>query len=463
MGTRAAIYCRISDDRRGDGAGVERQRADCYALAVAKGWTVEHTFTDNDISAYSGKPRPGYRDLLDAVRGDLLDVILAWHPDRLHRSPVELEQFITLVERHGVSVETVQAGVWDLSTPSGRLTARQLGAVARFESEHKSERVRSALEQNAGEGRSHGRQTYGWRRVHDVDTGRGRDIIEPDEAGVIREMARRIVSGDSIRSIVADLNRRGVPSPSGKSWRPGMVRAVVRRERNVGLRVHHGKVIGEGAWEPILDRGTYDQLIAVLNDPQRRTSVSSAAAHLLSGIARCGVCGSVIRASMNRQTPSYTCQERRCVSRGRADVDKYVTGVIVGLLARPDAADLLAPDRGDEIRQAIADAEGLRARLDRAADDYADGKIDARQLERISARLRPQLQAAEARARIVDDSPLLAGVAGQPDARRVWDGLSLTRQRAIVDLLMEVRIMRTKQGARVFDPESVELIPKRPL
>jgi DNA invertase Pin-like site-specific DNA recombinase len=452
----------MSDDRRGDAAGVARQRDDCQALATAKGWTVERTFVDNDVSAYSGKPRPGYRELLDTVQAGRADVVVAWHPDRLHRSPVELEEFIALVEAHGVAVETVQAGRWDLSTPSGRFVARQLGGVARYESEHKSERVRRALEQNASKGRSHGRRAYGWQRIYDTDSGRGRDVLDPAEAEVIRTIAQRIISGDSIRSIVQDLNSRGVPSPAGKAWGPNKVRAVVMRERNAGLRVHHGEVIGEGAWEPILDRGTYDQLRAVLVDPQRRTSVSSAAAHLLSGIARCGVCGSVIRASMNRSVPSYTCQAGRCVSRNRRDVDDLVIRVVTGRLAREDAADLLAPDRSDERRAAVTEARDLRARLDRAADDYADGKIDARQLERITARLRPQVDAAHARARIVDDSPLLDGIIGRPDAAEVWETLSLTRQRAIVDLLMTVRIMRAKPGARVFDPETVEIAWRQP-
>jgi len=47
------------------------------------------------------------------------------------------------------------------------------------------------------------------------------------------------------------------------------------------------------------------------------------------------------------------------------------------------------------LARATGEAAGLRARLDTAADDYADGKIDARQLERITARIRPALDAAE--------------------------------------------------------------------
>lgn len=457
MIVRAAVYCRISSDPRGQGLGVERQRLDCQALAAARGWQIVHTFTDNDVSAYSGKPRKGYRDLLAAVESGTVDAVLAWHPDRLHRRPVELEEFITLVESRGVVIETVQAGEWDLSTPSGRLVARQLGSVARYESEHKSARLRRALEQNAAQGRAHGRRAYGWSRIYDAETGRGREVIDPTEAAVVREIAQRIIRGDSIRSITADLNDRGIGSPTGKTWGKQMLRHVVLRERNAGQRIHHGIVIGDGDWEPILDPGTAEQVRAILKDPTRRTATGTVAKHLLSGIARCGVCGGVMRAAMNRQVPSYRCAERSCVSRNRADVDHLIERVILARLARPDASQLLAPRRSDEQRQAATDAQTLRARLDRAADDYADGKIDARQLERITAKLRPQVDAALARSRVVDDSPLLDGLVANEKAETVWAGMSLPQRRAVVDLLVTVTVQRASPGARVFDPESVQI------
>ncbi len=462
MGQRAGIYCRISDDRAGQGLGVQRQRDDCYALATSRGWEIVRTFTDNDVSAYSGKPRPGYLQMLDAVRAREVDVVLAWHPDRLHRSPSELEAFIDLVELHGVAVETVQAGRYDLGTPSGRYMARNLGNAARYESEHKSERVCRALEQNASAGKPHGRRAYGWQRSHDPETGSRRDVIDPAEAAVVRRIAEQIIAGQSLRGITQALNDDGICSPTGKPWAKNMVRHVVLRERNAALRIHHGQIIGEGAWEPILDRGRWEQVRAVLDDPQRRTSTSSAAVHLLSGIARCGLCGATMRGSMNRTVPSYRCSAKSCVSRNRRDLDNLVTAVVLGRLARPDAVGLLATDHGPERQEAADEARGLRARLDHAADDYADGLLDRRQLERITARLRPQIEAAEARARVVDDSPLLDGLAGNDRAAEVWQTRSLNQRRAVVDLLLDIRIHRAQSGARTFDPELVRIEWRQP-
>src|ERR1700733_413671 len=97
---RAAIYVRISQDREGAGLGVKRQEQDCRELCAKLDFEAGDVYVDNDMSAYSGKPRPEYaRMLQDAADGEF-EAIVAWHTDRLHRSTRELEDFIDTVEAH---------------------------------------------------------------------------------------------------------------------------------------------------------------------------------------------------------------------------------------------------------------------------------------------------------------------------------------------------------------------------
>src|SRR5690606_17798558 len=107
------------------------------------GWKVVKVRSDNDVSATSGKPRAGYLAMLEDVRAGLADVIIAWHPDRLHRSVRELEDFIDLVQATGTKVVTVKAGEYDLSTHSGQMLARIVGAVARHEADALSARIKA--------------------------------------------------------------------------------------------------------------------------------------------------------------------------------------------------------------------------------------------------------------------------------------------------------------------------------
>jgi site-specific DNA recombinase len=60
----AAIYARISADVEGKSLGVQRQLEDCRKLAADRGWPIGAEYVDNDVSAFSGKPRREYERML---------------------------------------------------------------------------------------------------------------------------------------------------------------------------------------------------------------------------------------------------------------------------------------------------------------------------------------------------------------------------------------------------------------
>ena len=189
--TRAAIYARISKDKVGAGLGVERQQADCRALAERLGWPVVEVFTDNDLSAYSGKRRPRYRAMLEAIRAGRVDAVIAWHNDRLHRSPTELEEYIVACEPRSVPTHCVKAGPLDLTTANGRMTARITGAVTRGEVEHMSERICAQKARATADGKwTGGERPFGYTRD-------GMALM-PAEADAIRDGVRRVLAGESV-------------------------------------------------------------------------------------------------------------------------------------------------------------------------------------------------------------------------------------------------------------------------
>ena len=79
MATTAAIYTRISQDSTGQQLGVTRQLEDCRALADQLGWRVVARYDDNDISAYSGKRRPGFEAMLTAMKVGEFGAVICWH------------------------------------------------------------------------------------------------------------------------------------------------------------------------------------------------------------------------------------------------------------------------------------------------------------------------------------------------------------------------------------------------
>src|SRR4051812_3085457 len=119
---RAALYLRISRDKAGEGLGVARQEKACRDLADRLGVQVGEVFADNDRSATSGKPRPAYAAMCQAVEAGNFSHVLAWSNDRLHRRFDELMTFGQVVEASGITVETVTGGTLEFDLASERAT-----------------------------------------------------------------------------------------------------------------------------------------------------------------------------------------------------------------------------------------------------------------------------------------------------------------------------------------------------
>jgi site-specific DNA recombinase len=477
---QAAIYCRISEDRTGAGLGIERQEAECRALAERLGWEIVAVHADNDISAHSGRRRPGYEALLLDLRTGVADSVLAWHTDRLHRrtgrGPGELEVYIDLCHERGIPTKTVTAGELDLSTASGRMTARIHAAVARAEIEHQIERQKAARFQAVANGRwTGGRRPFGYE-ADGVTVNRA-------EAEALRWAASQVLAGVSLNATVTKLNDRGVRTATGKEWQPTELRRVLVRPRNAGLIVHRGEIVGRAEWPAILDEDTWREVCAVIGDPTRRTNKTTARQWLLSGLARCGapagdaICGSLVRSfsaggrSRGRPLkPTYTCRTGKHVVRDAAELDAFIEKLILERLSRPDAADLLAPDqRVDTTALHLRDA-ALRARLDELGRLYGEDMIDAAQLAEGTAAIRRHREEITAQLAAASRGSVLAGVADAADPAKVWAGLDLSRRRAIVDVLVDVVILPAahkgrragwRAGETYFDPASVQITWKR--
>lgn len=458
------MYCRISSDRAGAGLGVSRQQADCEALAGRLGWTVARVFIDNDRSAYSGRVRPAYEEMLAALEAGEFGALLAWHPDRLHRSPVELERFIDVVERAGVQVATCQAGELDLSSPAGRMTARVVGAVARHESEHKAARLRRKhLElARAGKVSGGGRRAFGYRNVL-TDAGHIERVeVVPEEAQLIRQAADRLLAGESLRGVVVSWRDGGVPTVTGAPWSSTTVRRLMTSARIAGRRTHRGEDSGEAVWPAIVG---YDELLrirALLADRAARPAVV-ARRYLLSGLVACGRC----EVRMGSRPTARGVRRYVCTAdRGGCDrcgisaepLEELLSDAALRVLDTPAMAKAMRPKRGDD--RAVSDLVDIDARLEELAALWADGGLSVREWSAARDALTKRRDAAQERLA----SAAVRGAAHElvnsgRALREAWPGLGFEQRRAVLMAVVEsVQIAPTTRGNNRFDPDRVDVV-----
>jgi site-specific DNA recombinase len=487
---RMVVYCRISDDREGRQNGVDRQERQCHALADKNGDEVVAVFTDDDRSAYTGKPRPDYVKMLAFLRAGHADGAYALAPTRFYRRLDDGLEFFKLITEKTLTVETVKQGRYDLSTADGRRDALRAAVDAQHEAEQISERVKDAKADNLARG-----EYRGGPRPFGYETD-GVTVLE-DEARHVRTSTDAVIAGDSLRSVCRDLADKGVRTvprrykqpdgsrgePSSREWTPTELRKMLLRPRNAGLIDHKGEIVGKAAWTPLVSEEKWRACKAVLERSERRTTPSNARRWLGSGLYRCGVdgctetlrCSTAGKGSGNAHVPAYRCRTGKHVTRVAGPLDEHITNLVLVRLSRPDARKaLLPPSRTAEKREDLAaTANALRTKLDALAADYADDLITRQQMHDITALTRKRLETVEAQMEAQAQQSVLASMPlGTAKVVDEWPNYHLDKQRAILDALMTVTILPARRGRPAgfqpgvsktyFNPDAVAIEWKHP-
>ena len=377
----AAVYARISHvDDPDNTLGVDRQEADGRALVERKGWNLAAVHVDNNRSAWRrNRKRPGWDALLEDIREHRVDVVVVAHPDRLIRQPRDLEDLLDLARDTGVKLVSA-GGNRDLSNPDDVFILRIEVAHACRSSDDTSRRVSRGHLAAAEAGRPGG------------GTGRHRAYgYEPDqltvvahEQAIVREVAERVVAGETWGAVIADLNARQVPTVSGAPWSRTSITKTVTSLRTAGRRSYRGQDLGPAVWPPLIPHDLW-QAVRSFRGPTH-PGQTNRRKYLLSGLARCECDGLII--SRTGDPPGYACPD--CHMRAaRHHIDLMVHARLHEDLNKPEVmAALTMTDAPENAEDSVIVAEG-QARIGKILDewdqeglagDWARGKI--RQIER---------------------------------------------------------------------------------
>lgn len=456
----AGVYVRISRDRDHDGLGIARQEKDCRALARRRGWAVIEVYSDDDRSAYTKRPRPGYQRMLTDLRAGRLGAVVVWHPDRLYRRMMELEDLAELLESRTVEVATVRAGEIDLTTPSGRLNARLMAAVARHESEHKAERQQRKHEELAEMGRwKGGPRPYGYERS---EAEPGMLLIVPEEATLVREAAERVLAGEAIHAVCRDWNERQVATARGGQWRPPTLLRILKAPSVAGQREYRGRVIGQAVWEPILDRFTHARLRSVLASTRTRPTPARVS-WMTGGLIVCGLCGKPLRTQRRQDSGArvYACppgaSHGGCgrIQAQAEPVERLVAEALFSAVDSPFLASRVTVSRSSE--RDAPDTAALEAQLADLADGYGEGVFTPIEWRAARTPILRRLDEARAAHLAGAESAVLLPFVGRGALRESWSRLGLDQKRAIAGAVLDrVTVKRSTVRGRNFDPRRLD-------
>lgn len=463
---RAAIYVRQSV---AEPDGIKRQIDACTALAAARDYIVVDTYEDDNVSGYKARGAgTAFDRMLGDARAGKFDVLIVRKLDRLGRSLSALEALTA------AKVATVTTdGEVDLASPSGRLIANVLTAVARNESEVKAERRVFANAARRTEGvPTSGRVPYGFKWVTSKERAeRGTTQayeLDGDRSGDVRAIFDAFLAGVPLGSIGRDLTvagKRTLPTkshPDGVPFRPTTLRRILLSPYYAALLplpAESGTAYDQGAitratcmqgdWPAIVTPEEWEEVKARLAHPERRTSPGPSRKWLLSGLALCGVCREPIRAGGGEAgIHSYRCRSMAHFMRRGVPLDDFIERVVIARLARPDAVDLLVDRERPDVDALRGERRRLEVSVREAGDDEQDGLIDRAERVRLTKRANARIATIDDHLRSGVDTNALAEVVGRDDVEATWYALPLGRKRAILEALATVTVHSVGQGNR---------------
>jgi hypothetical protein len=177
-----------------------------------------------------------------------------------------------------------------------------------------------------------GGRVFGYRTVReenppDPEHPRAIPVVDEIQAGVVRRIFDAYADGYGLKQVASSLNAEGVPAPydaayrkkGGRGWGPGTIRFLLRNERYIGkatwkkrmwvtdpatgARTHRLRpaeewvsteqpqlaVVSEDLWDRVQAR------FAARKGARGRAQGTGTTGHLLTGLLRCGECGSTMR------------------------------------------------------------------------------------------------------------------------------------------------------------------------
>jgi site-specific DNA recombinase len=291
--------------------------------------------------------------------------------------------------------------------------SRQLMSIFdEYQSRENAKHVIRAMKENARQGFWNGSQPpFGYKAVAvetRADAVKKRLVVDPAEAEIVREIFKLYLQGNGVRAITANLNRRGI-THRGRAFRSVITHTILTREAYIGRHYFNRttyrtrKAKARTEWvafetpkiiDPELFHAARDRLAS--RRPTRTPPSIVNGPTLLTGIAKCGCCGSgmTIRTGKSGRYRYYSCNNR--INKGSSvcpglsirmeHLDDFVLHQLETRITQPDRikallAGLIEGQRnrgkdeehkGEELRQQLGDTE---SKIRRVLDAIQEGLL----------------------------------------------------------------------------------------
>ena len=278
------IYARYSSDNQRE-ESIEGQIRECKAFAERKGYTVVNIYADRAISGKRADNRPEFQQMITDSENGGFEAIIVWKIDRFSRNKYDSVIYKSKLNKNGVGVISATEPIDD--SPEGKLMESIFEGFSEYYVKELAVKTTRGMTENAIKGKFNGGfVTYGYK----IDEN-GHFRKDPTAAPVVVDIFNRYADGETIRSIVEDLNNRGITN-NGRRFTYSTMSWLLKNERYIGKYTFKDTVNTE-AIPPLISEEIFErcQRRRVTNKHKSASFIQVEEKYLLTGKIYCGHCG----------------------------------------------------------------------------------------------------------------------------------------------------------------------------
>lgn len=280
---RVALYLRVSTLDQVEGYSLEAQQERLTAFCKSQGWDDTSIYMD-DGKTGTDIDRPALKRLIRHCEEGKINAVVVLKLDRLSRKQKDVLYLLEEVfEKNNVIFKSATEP-FDTSTPLGKAMLGILAVFAQLERDMIVERTVIGKMQRVSGGKwSGGHAPYGYRFN---ETTEELEVVE-DEADIVRKIFAKFLKGESLNSISKWADGR----VTSRFLHNRFIKDIIKRPLYIGRVYYSGKVYDSDV-TPIMPESDWN--LAQIELKRREDGLKPMGSYLLTGLCRCGLCGSSI-------------------------------------------------------------------------------------------------------------------------------------------------------------------------
>lgn len=228
---RVGIYSRVSTNSAEQLQSLTTQVSHLTRIiAATPQWLLADVYMDIATSK-TGSYRKEFNRMIGDCNDKKLDMVITKSISRFGRDTVEILGALNQLKVLGVRVIFEQEEL-DTANTDSDLMISIIESLAQAENESRSENIKWGIKQRAASGKSklYDRKCYGYK--HGTD---GRLVLDEETAKNVKMIFDLYLSGQSVLGIIRELERRKIPSPTGKEkWCKRTIDVMLSNEKYTG-------------------------------------------------------------------------------------------------------------------------------------------------------------------------------------------------------------------------------------